>query len=44
MNHWLFGSDEEQVTFYPTYGYQKDDHWVIPLRIFLWPMMNQVRR
>ena len=35
MISWLFGSDEEQVTFYPTYGYQKDDQWVIPLRIWV---------
>lgn len=26
-------SDEEQVTFYPTYGYQEGDHWVIPMRV-----------
>jgi hypothetical protein len=35
MKSWLFGPDEEQVTFYPTYGYQQDDHWVIPLRIWV---------
>lgn len=35
MKNWLFGSDEEQVTFYPTYGYQQDDRWVIPLRIWV---------
>jgi len=40
MKNWLFGSDEEQVTFYPTYGYQQDDHWVIPLRI--WVHENRV--
>lgn len=28
-------SDEEQVTFYPTYGYQEGDHWVIPMRVWV---------
>lgn len=26
---------EEQVTFYPTYGYQENDEWIIPLRIWV---------
>jgi hypothetical protein len=28
-------ADEEQVTFYPAYGYREGDHWVIPLRIWV---------
>lgn len=28
-------SDEELVTFYPTYGYQEGDHWVIPMRVWV---------
>jgi len=28
-------SDEEQVTFYPTYGYQKGTGWRIPMRIWV---------
>jgi hypothetical protein len=28
-------ADEEQVTFYPTYGYRDGDHWVIPLRLWV---------
>jgi hypothetical protein len=28
-------SDEEQVTFYPTYGYQEGTGWRIPLRIWV---------
>ena len=35
MLDWLFGPDDEWVTFYPTYGYQKDDRWIIPLRIWV---------
>lgn len=26
---------DEQVTFYPTYGYQKEDHWVVPMRTWV---------
>lgn len=26
---------EEQVTFYPTYGYQEGNHWVIPMRLWV---------
>ena len=28
-----YAADEEQVTFYPTYGYKEGDNWVIPMRI-----------
>jgi hypothetical protein len=28
-------SDQEEVTFYPTYGYQQDDNWVIPIRLWV---------
>ena len=28
-------SDEEEVTFYPTYGYQQGDNWVIPMRVWV---------
>lgn len=27
--------DKEEVTFYPTYGYQQDDNWVIPMRVWV---------
>lgn len=27
--------DKEIVTFYPTYGYRKDNSWIIPLRIWV---------
>ncbi len=27
--------DEEQVTFYPTYGYKEGDIWVIPMRVWV---------
>jgi hypothetical protein len=30
-----FFSDEEQVTFYPTYGYKEGAGWKIPLRIWV---------
>ena len=39
MLDWLFGPDAEKVTFYPTYGYQKDGRWIIPLRV--WVHENQ---
>jgi hypothetical protein len=28
-------SDKEEVTFYPTYGYQQDDNWMIPMRVWV---------
>src|SRR5262249_16263177 len=28
-------ADEEEVTFYPTYGYQQGDNWVIPMRVWI---------
>jgi hypothetical protein len=28
-------SDEEQVTFYPTYGYQEGAQWKIPMRVWV---------
>ena len=28
-------SDEEEVTFYLTYGYQQGDNWVIPMRVWV---------
>ena len=34
MIHHFF-SDEEQVTFYPTYGYQEGTNWKIPLRVWV---------
>jgi len=30
-----YSADEEQVTFYPTYGYEDGDNWVIPMRIWV---------
>ncbi len=27
--------DEEQVTFYPAYGYKEGDNWVIPMRVWV---------
>jgi hypothetical protein len=30
-----YSADEEQVTFYPTYGYEEGDNWVIP-RMRIW--------
>lgn len=27
--------DEEQVAFYPTYGFEEGGHWVIPMRIWV---------
>ena len=30
-----YAVDEEQVTFYPTYGYKEGDNWVIPMRIWV---------
>ena len=30
-----YAADEEQVTFYPTYGYKEGDNWVIPMRIWV---------
>ncbi|NUO79935.1 App1 family protein [candidate division KSB1 bacterium] len=30
-----FLSDEEQVTFYPTYGYKENAHWKIPMRVWV---------
>jgi len=30
-----FFSDEEQVTFYPTYGYKESASWKIPLRVWI---------
>ncbi len=30
-----FFSDEEQVTFYPTYGYKANLHWRIPMRVWV---------
>jgi hypothetical protein len=32
---WPFFSDEEQVTFYPTYGYKEGAQWKIPLRVWV---------
>jgi hypothetical protein len=31
----VYAADEEQVTFYPTYGYKEGDNWVIPMRIWV---------
>lgn len=30
-----YAADEEQVTFYPTYGYKDGDNWVIPMRVWV---------
>lgn len=30
-----YAADEEQVTFYPTYGYKEGDNWAIPMRIWV---------
>ena len=30
-----YSADEEQVTFYPTYGHKEGDNWVIPVRIWV---------
>lgn len=39
MNILSILTDAEHVTFYPTYGYQQDDQWIIPMRI--WVHENQ---
>ena len=30
-----FATDLKQVTFYPAYGYQENDEWVIPMRLWV---------
>ncbi len=30
------GADDEQVVFFPTYGYQVNDSWVIPVRLWVY--------
>ena len=35
-------SDAEAVTFYPTYGYQRDGEWIIPMRIWVHEPPNAI--
>lgn len=35
---------EKQVTFYNTYGYQTDSHWIIPLRIWVRERSDLIRQ
>jgi glutathione peroxidase-family protein len=35
---------EERVTFYPTYGYQQDSDWIIPIRIWVHEKPDLARR
>ncbi len=35
---------ETQVTFYPSYGYQKNEQWFIPLRLWVWKAPDLKRR
>ncbi len=37
-------ADEEQVTFYPTYGYKEGDAWNIPMRIWVHEKPDRIRR
>ena len=39
----MIGS-EEQVTFYTTYGYEKDGVWIVPMRIWVHDKPDFVRR
>src|SRR5882724_3157906 len=35
-------SDQEEVTFYPTYGYQQGDNQVIPMRVWVHERRNLI--
>lgn len=44
LNAEAMASAEKQITFYPGYGYQKGDHWFVPLGLWISEELSFLRR